>query len=84
MKLEITGTPFSSLNEVFNGGERCMNEGIDTKQADPPPRGISHTIFIGQKPLMTYVTAIVMQFNSGTKELSVKAPQASSQRQLTW
>ena len=31
------------------------------------------TIYIGQKPIMTYVTAIVMQFNSGSKELTVKA-----------
>jgi DNA-binding protein len=30
-------------------------------------------IFIGQKPLMSYVTAIVMGFNSGSKELTVKA-----------
>jgi DNA-binding protein len=33
----------------------------------------SNTIFIGQKPLMSYVTAIVMQFNSGSNELAVKA-----------
>ena len=33
----------------------------------------SNTIFIGQKPLMSYVTAVVMQLNSGSKELSVKA-----------
>jgi DNA-binding protein len=33
----------------------------------------SNTIFIGQKPLMAYVTAVVMQFNSGSKELAVKA-----------
>ena len=41
----------------------------------PPPRSNipSNTILIGQKPLMSYATAIVMQINSGTKELSVKA-----------
>jgi len=33
----------------------------------------SNTVLIGQKPLMSYATAIVMQINSGTKELSVKA-----------
>jgi len=33
----------------------------------------SDTIFVGQKPLMSYVTAIVMQFNTGSKELTVKA-----------
>jgi len=32
-----------------------------------------NTILIGQKPLMSYATAIVMQINSGSKELSVKA-----------
>ena len=41
----------------------------------PPSRGNipSNTVLIGQKPLMSYATAIVMQINSGTKELSVKA-----------
>ena len=33
----------------------------------------SNTVLIGQKPLMAYATAIVMQINSGSKELSVKA-----------
>ena len=51
-----------------------MTEQTNTQKA-PPTRGNipSNTIFIGQKPLMSYVTAIVMQFNSGSKELSVKA-----------
>jgi DNA-binding protein len=41
----------------------------------PPIRSStpSNVIFIGKKPLMSYVTAIVMQFNSGSKELIVKA-----------
>ena len=30
-------------------------------------------VYIGQKPIMSYVTAIVMQLNSGSKELTVKA-----------
>jgi DNA-binding protein len=33
----------------------------------------SNTVLVGQKELMAYATAIVMQLNSGTKELSVKA-----------
>lgn len=51
-----------------------MTEQTNTQKA-PPTRGNipSNTIFIGQKPLMSYVTAIVMQFNSGSKELAVKA-----------
>ncbi|MGP8126603.1 MAG: DNA-binding protein Alba [Candidatus Bathyarchaeia archaeon] len=51
-----------------------MTEQTNT-QKTPPTRGNipANTIFIGQKPLMSYVTAIVMQFNSGSKELAVKA-----------
>jgi DNA-binding protein len=33
----------------------------------------SNTVFIGQKPIMAYVTAIVMQFTSGSNEVSIKA-----------
>jgi len=33
----------------------------------------SNTIFIGQKPIMAYVTAIVMQFTGGSNEVSIKA-----------
>jgi len=33
----------------------------------------TNAVLIGQKPLMSYATAIVMQINSGTPELSVKA-----------
>ncbi|MFI5449724.1 MAG: DNA-binding protein Alba [Candidatus Bathyarchaeia archaeon] len=50
-----------------------MTERTETPR--PPSRsGIpSNTVLIGQKPLMAYATAIVMQINSGSKELSVKA-----------
>jgi len=51
-----------------------------TEQKTVPERAPSNrgniptnTVLIGQKPLMSYATAIVMQINSGTKELSVKA-----------
>ncbi|MCD6547772.1 MAG: DNA-binding protein Alba [Nanoarchaeota archaeon] len=30
-------------------------------------------VFIGKKPFMNYVTGVVMQFNSGAKEVTVKA-----------
>jgi DNA-binding protein len=42
----------------------------------PPSRrsGIpSNTIFIGKKPIMSYVTALMMQFTSGSSEVSIKA-----------
>ena len=51
-----------------------MTEQANVQKAPPARSNIpSNTIFIGQKPLMSYVTAIVMQFNSGSKELAVKA-----------
>ncbi len=43
-------------------------ERVPTRSSIP-----SNTVLIGQKPLMAYATAIVMQINSGSKELSVKA-----------
>ena len=47
------------------------------KVEQPPPTrqsGIpSNTVFIGQKPIMAYVTAILMQINSGSSEVIVKA-----------
>jgi DNA-binding protein len=44
-------------------------------ERSPPSRSTipSNTVYIGQKPLMTYVTAMVMQLNSGSKEVTVKA-----------
>ena len=33
----------------------------------------SDTIFIGKKPIMAYVTAIVMHFTSGGSEVTIKA-----------
>ncbi len=32
-----------------------------------------NTVFIGRKPAMNYVLAVVTQFNSGSKEVVVKA-----------
>jgi DNA-binding protein len=45
-------------------------------QPTPPTRQRgtpSNTIFIGQKPIMAYVTALLMQFSSGSNEVSIKA-----------
>ncbi len=48
-----------------------------TEKPERPPstRGNipANTVLIGQKPLMAYATAIVMQINSGSSELAVKA-----------
>jgi len=32
-----------------------------------------NTVLVGKKPLMSYVTAILMQLSSGSKEITVKA-----------
>lgn len=32
-----------------------------------------NTVYIGRKPMMNYVLAVVTQFSSGTNEVSVKA-----------
>ena len=54
--------------------EQGMTEKTNDEKTPPIRSSIpSDTVFIGQKPLMGYVTAMVMQFNSGSKELSVKA-----------
>jgi len=51
-----------------------MTEHTNAQKAPPTRNSIpSNTIFIGQKPLMSYVTAVVMQINSGGQELAVKA-----------
>ena len=74
MKLEISRSTILQFERVFQpGSEQRMDEKTNTGIA-PTTRSIpSNIIFIGQKPLMSYVTAIVMQFNSGSKELIVKA-----------
>jgi DNA-binding protein len=40
-----------------------------TRQSGKP----SNTVFIGQKPIMAYVTAILMQFSAGSSEVIIKA-----------
>ena len=56
------------------GGEQCLSEGTTTEKSPSRQSGIPpNTVLIGQKPLMAYATAIVMQANTGSKDLSVKA-----------
>ena len=49
--------------------EKTFAERAPPNRTNIPP----NTVLIGQKPLMAYATAIVMQINSGSNELSVKA-----------
>jgi DNA-binding protein len=56
------------------GGEQRLAEKTGNERAPSNRTNIpSNTVLIGQKPLMAYATAIVMQINSGSNELSVKA-----------
>jgi archaea-specific DNA-binding protein len=57
-----------------HGGEQRLTEKPVTQRPASTRSNIPmNTVLIGQKPLMAYATAIVMQINSGSKELSVKA-----------
>ena len=60
---------------LTHGGEQRLTEQKTVTERAPSTRGNipTNTVLIGQKPLMAYATAIVMQINSGSKELSVKA-----------
>lgn len=43
---------------------------MSEKPTTPVP---PNTVLVGKKPLMAYVTAILMQLSSGSKEITVKA-----------
>ena len=49
-----------------------MAEGTDKKRRERKPKGYSE-IFIGGKAFMNYVTGVVMQFNGGAVDVSIKA-----------
>jgi len=54
--------------------EKTVTEKAPSTPSTPTRGNIPmNTVLIGQKPLMAYATAVVMQINSGSKELSVKA-----------
>ena len=67
-------SPIQCVTEA-ESGEQSMTE--QQKVETPPPTrqsGIpSNTIFIGKKPIMAYVTALMMQFTSGSSEVTIKA-----------
>src|SRR6267143_6706503 len=45
----------------------------ETREPRPMNRAPPDTVFIGKKPLMAYATAVMMHFNMGSKQLTVKA-----------
>jgi len=72
----------SRLGKAFHaleyGGEQRMSEtampSTDAQRPTKPREPIPpDTILVGKKPLMAYATAVMMHFQTGAKELSVKA-----------
>ena len=43
------------------------------KQAPKPNRADDNVVFVGKKPTMSYVFAVITQFSEGAKEVHVKA-----------
>ena len=68
-----TARPIQCVTEA-KSGEQNMTEQQKVAPTPPSQSGIpSSTIFIGQKPIMAYVTAILMQFTSGSGDVTIKA-----------
>jgi DNA-binding protein len=57
---------------VYSSGDQRMSEKPVT-QAQHPNRSPSNNIFVGQKPVMSYVTAIIMHLTASNKEVVLKA-----------
>jgi DNA-binding protein len=57
---------------VYPGDDQRMSENPPTQTRDAN-RSLSNNIFVGQKPVMSYVTAIILHLNSGNREVTVKA-----------
>ena len=43
------------------------------KEATRKPRAADNVVFVGRKPTMSYVLAVITQFTDGLKEVHVKA-----------
>lgn len=57
------------MTEAPKQPPKAEKEAIEKPRAPIPP----DTILIGRKPLMSYATAVMMHFHSGSKKLTVKA-----------
>ena len=53
--------------------ERTPERAPEARPTRPMSRAPPDVVFIGKKPLMAYATAVMMHFNSGSKQLTVKA-----------
>jgi DNA-binding protein len=57
---------------VHSSGDQYMSEKSAT-EAQHADRSRSNSIFVGQKPVMSYVTAIIMSLTPSNKEVILKA-----------
>lgn len=44
-----------------------------TKKAETPQKTDENVVYIGKKPAMSYVLAVMTQFTAGAKEVQIKA-----------
>ncbi|TET64246.1 DNA-binding protein Alba [Candidatus Bathyarchaeota archaeon] len=53
--------------------EESAEKAVKEEKATEAPQTRENTVFIGRKPVMNYVIACLTFFNSGSKEIVVKA-----------
>ncbi len=53
--------------------ERTPERASEAHPTRPLSRAPPDVVFIGKKPLMAYATAVMMHFNMGSKQITVKA-----------
>ena len=67
---ENSSKPEKPEEKPIEPRRRYEKENRDEKPRSPIP---SDTVLIGSKPVMAYVTAVMMHFSSGSKKLTLKA-----------
>jgi len=62
-----------NINIVKKGRKKIMAEETTEKGTTEEKRTDENVIYVGKKPPMSYVLAVVTQFNSGSAEVVIKA-----------
>ena len=62
-----------NINIVKKGRKKIMAEETIEKGTTEEKRTDENVIYVGKKPPMSYVLAVVTQFNSGSAEVVIKA-----------
>jgi DNA-binding protein len=71
-------TDESSDEKVDESLDKKLDENTDEKSVESSDQGSNqssdeNTVYVGKKPTMNYVLAVVTQFNSGSPEIIIKA-----------